>query len=93
MNFHAIIDLDGKTATGVRVPDDIVEALGGGKRPRVRVTLAGFSYQTTVAGMGGQFKFPVTRRSESGLDWPRATRSTSRSSSIRSLGSWSSLPS
>jgi hypothetical protein len=60
MKFHATIELDGKTATGIRVPDEIVTALGGGNRPRVRVTLAGYSYQTTVARMRGEFKFPVS---------------------------------
>jgi hypothetical protein len=60
MRFHATIELDGKTATGVRVPDEIVAALGGGNRPRVLVTLAGYSYQTTVARIRGEFKFPVS---------------------------------
>jgi antitoxin component of MazEF toxin-antitoxin module len=60
MHFHATIQLDGKTATGVTVPDDVVTALGGGNRPRVRVTLAGHTYQTTVRRMGGKFKFPVS---------------------------------
>jgi antitoxin component of MazEF toxin-antitoxin module len=60
MRFTATIQLDGQTATGVDVPDDVVAALGGGNRPAVRVTLAGYSYQTTVARMGGSFKFPVS---------------------------------
>jgi hypothetical protein len=60
MQFPATIQLDGKTATGIRVPDEIVAALGGGNRPRVRVTLAGYSYQTTVARMRGEFMFPVS---------------------------------
>ncbi len=60
MEFQATIQLDGKTATGVRVPDDVVAALGGGNRPQVRVTLGGYSYQTSVARMGGEFKFPVS---------------------------------
>jgi Bacteriocin-protection, YdeI or OmpD-Associated/Domain of unknown function (DUF1905) len=60
MKFRATIQLAGKTATGVDVPDDIVAALGGGNRPAVRVSLAGYSYQTTVARMGGVFKFPVS---------------------------------
>jgi hypothetical protein len=60
MQFPATIELDGKTATGVTVPDRIVEALDGGNRPRVRVRLAGHTYQTTVARMRGQFKFPVS---------------------------------
>ena len=69
MIFEGTIQLDGKTATGVRVPDDVVAALGGGNRPRVRVTLGGYSYQTSVARMGGEFKFPVSAavREQSGL--------------------------
>jgi Bacteriocin-protection, YdeI or OmpD-Associated/Domain of unknown function (DUF1905) len=60
MQFSAIIQLGGKTATGIEVPDDVVAALGGGNRPPVRVTLAGYSYQTTVARMRGTFMFPVS---------------------------------
>jgi hypothetical protein len=60
MRFHSTVQLDGKTATGVPVPDEVVAALGGGNRPQVRVTLAGYSYRTTVARMRGQFKFPVS---------------------------------
>jgi antitoxin component of MazEF toxin-antitoxin module len=60
VQFSATIQLDGKTATGVEVPAEVVSALGGGNRPRVRVTLNGYSYQTTVARMGGKSKFPVS---------------------------------
>jgi len=60
MEFKATVQLDGKTATGIRVPEEIVTALGGGNRPRVRVTLEGYSYQTTVARMRGEFLFPVS---------------------------------
>ncbi len=69
MRFHSTIQLDGKTATGVPVPDDVIAALGGGNRPRVRVTLGGYSYRTSVARMRGEFKFPVSAevRERSGL--------------------------
>jgi Bacteriocin-protection, YdeI or OmpD-Associated/Domain of unknown function (DUF1905) len=60
MQFRTTIQLDGKTATGVDVPDEIVAALGAGNRPSVRVTLAGYTYRTTVARMRGTFKFPVS---------------------------------
>jgi hypothetical protein len=60
MEFRATIALDGRTATGIPVPEDVVAALGGGKRPRVRVSFAGVSYQTTVARMRGEYKFPVS---------------------------------
>jgi hypothetical protein len=60
VQFRAKLQLDGKTATGITVPDDIVEALGGGNRPRVRVTIEGFAFPTTVGRMGGEFKIPVS---------------------------------
>jgi len=59
MDFRTTVELGGKTATGLRVPDEVVEALGGGKRPPVQVTLGGYSYRTTVAPMGGAFFVPL----------------------------------
>lgn len=53
MRFRTTILQEGQTATGVRVPDEIVEALGSGKRPAVTVTINGFTYRSTVAVLGG----------------------------------------
>ena len=60
MRFRAIIQLSGKTATGIRVPADIVESFGSSKRPPVRVTIKGYTYRSTVAPMGGEFMLPVS---------------------------------
>lgn len=38
---------------GIEVPEDIVKALGAGKRPPVVVTLNGKSYRSSIAVMGG----------------------------------------
>src|SRR5918994_729258 len=59
MDFRTTVVLGGKTATGLQVPDDVVEALGGGKRPPVQVTVGGYSYRTTVAPMGGEYFVPL----------------------------------
>jgi hypothetical protein len=59
MEFRTTVELGGKTATGLRVPDEVVEALGAGKRPPVQVTLGAYSYRTTVAPMGGAFYVPL----------------------------------
>ena len=59
MNFRATIILGGKTATGIEVPADVVEALAAGKRPPVAVTIGGYTYRTTVAPMGGAFWVPL----------------------------------
>jgi len=58
--FQATILLAGKTATGVVVPDDVVAALGSGKRPAVHVAIGGYRYRSTVAVMGGKFMLPIS---------------------------------
>jgi bifunctional DNA-binding transcriptional regulator/antitoxin component of YhaV-PrlF toxin-antitoxin module len=60
MRFHATLELGGKTATGIHVPDDVVAALGSSRRPPVRVTLGQHTYRTTVARMGGRYLVPVS---------------------------------
>jgi bacteriocin resistance YdeI/OmpD-like protein/uncharacterized protein DUF1905 len=54
MRFRTTIVQTGKTTTGIEVPDEVMEALGSGKRPAVRVTVNGYSYRSTVASMGGR---------------------------------------
>ena len=58
--FRTTIELGGKTATGLEVPADVVEALGRGKRPPVRVTIRGHTYRSTVAVMGGAYFLPLS---------------------------------
>lgn len=59
MEFRTTVTLSGKTATGLQVPDEVVTALGAGKRPPVVVRLGSYSYRTTVAPMGGAFWLPL----------------------------------
>jgi hypothetical protein len=59
VDFRTTVVLGGKTATGLQVPDEVVEALGAGKRPPVVVTVGGYTYRTTVAPMGGDFWIPL----------------------------------
>ncbi|MEV6071084.1 YdeI/OmpD-associated family protein [Nocardia sp. NPDC052001] len=55
MKFTATVLLAGKTATGVVVPPEVVEALGGGKRPKVRVTIGDTTFRNSVAPMNGVY--------------------------------------
>jgi Bacteriocin-protection, YdeI or OmpD-Associated/Domain of unknown function (DUF1905) len=55
MRFRTTIVQSGKNTTGIQVPDEVVKALGSGKRPAVKVTVNGYSYRSTVASMGGVF--------------------------------------
>jgi hypothetical protein len=56
MRFRAEIRLSGKTATGLPVPTEVVESLGRGKWPPVRVTINGHTYCSTVATVGGDYR-------------------------------------
>jgi hypothetical protein len=60
MRFRATILRNNKTATGIPVPPEVVAALGSGRRPAVSVTIAGYTYRSTVASMGGVFMLPVS---------------------------------
>jgi hypothetical protein len=55
-----------KTATGIRVPDEVVEALGKGKRPPVRVTINGYTYRSTIAVYGGEYLVGVSAENRAG---------------------------
>ena len=66
MRFRTKILQAGKTATGIRVPDEIVEGLGAGKRPPVRVTINGFTYRSTIAVMGGDYMVGVNADNRAG---------------------------
>ncbi|RBY74987.1 hypothetical protein DQ239_18355 [Blastococcus sp. TF02-09] len=59
MEFRTTVTLAGKTATGLQVPDEVVTALGAGKRPPVVVTVGGHTYRSTVAPMGGASWIPL----------------------------------
>jgi hypothetical protein len=60
MRFRATIELAGKTATGIPVPAEVVEALGSGKKPPVRVTIGGHTYRSTVASRGKRYLVPLS---------------------------------
>ena len=60
MRFHTTLALHRKTATGIEVPPDVMAALGSGKRPKVMVTINGYSYRTSVGSMGGLSLIPVS---------------------------------
>ena len=54
MRFRTTLVQTDKTATGFRVPDEVVAALGAGRRPKVLVTINGYTYRNSVAVMGGE---------------------------------------
>ena len=55
--------------TGIVVPPEVVEKLGGGKKPAVNVTVNGFAYRGSIATMAGQsmISFSSDKRAATGL--------------------------
>jgi hypothetical protein len=60
MRFESSVELGGKTATGIPVPDEVIARLGGSNRPAVTITINGYTYRTTAVRMGGRFLVPLS---------------------------------
>ena len=59
LKFSTTLLTAGKTATGIKIPEEIIEKLGGGKKPLVKVTINKFTYRSAVAVMGGAYMVGV----------------------------------
>jgi hypothetical protein len=68
-SFRATIVQTGRTACGIRVPEAVVDGLGGGRRPPVVVRIGDYTYRSSVATMGGEWWLGVNseHREASGL--------------------------
>ncbi len=55
--------------TGIVVPPEMLDQLGGGKKPAVNVTVNGFTYRGSIATMAGQsmISFSSDKREATGL--------------------------
>jgi bacteriocin resistance YdeI/OmpD-like protein/uncharacterized protein DUF1905 len=60
MRFRTTILSAGKTAAGIEVPPEVVEALGSGRKPPVKVTINGYTYRSSVATVSGAFMIGVS---------------------------------
>jgi hypothetical protein len=66
MRFRTTLIQTDRTATGFRVPDDVVASLGAGRRPKVLVTINGYTYRNSVAVMGGESWIGVSAEHRAG---------------------------
>ena len=66
MKFKTTILQAGKTATGIKVPSEIVESFKAGKKPPVKVTINGYTYRSTIAVMGGAFMVGISAENRKG---------------------------
>ena len=70
MKVRTVIHGTGKTAAGIHLPADVVEALGQGRRPPVRATINGYTWRSTIAVMGGEYWLGVSNdvRAQAGVE-------------------------
>lgn len=66
MRFRTTILQSGRTAAGIEVPSAIVDALGAGRRPKVRVTIGDYTYRSSIAVMGGAYMIGVSTENRAG---------------------------
>lgn len=66
---HVLKD-DQVNATGLPMPAEAVAAMGSGKKPKVKVTLNGYTYRSTVAAYGEVYMLPLSaeHRSAAGVN-------------------------
>lgn len=64
-----LLQAKGMNATGIEIPEKIIEGFGQGKRPKVVLTVKGHTYRSTVAVMGGKYMIgvPSEHREAAGL--------------------------
>lgn len=69
MQFRAELEATGGTTTGLTVPDEVVEGLAGGQRPKVVATVNGYEFRSSIARMGGRFMLGMSaeRRTAAGV--------------------------
>ena len=69
VTFHTTILQTGKNTSGIPVPEEIIEKLGAGKQPLVRVTINKYTYRSAVAVVGGKYmiSFNPEQRKASGV--------------------------
>jgi bifunctional DNA-binding transcriptional regulator/antitoxin component of YhaV-PrlF toxin-antitoxin module len=58
--FTTKIKIEGNN-TGIEVPSEVMAHLGTSKKPPVIITVAGYTYRSTVAVMGGLFMVPLSK--------------------------------
>jgi len=60
ITFHTTILQTGKNTTGIEVPANVIEELGGGKRPLVKVKVNDYAYRSAVSVMDGKYMISMS---------------------------------
>jgi hypothetical protein len=61
MHLRLTLEATGGNNAGFVIPDDVVDGLGAGRRPKVAVTVNGHTWRGSIASMGGRYLLGVTK--------------------------------
>ena len=61
MRLRLELEATGANTAGFRIPDEVVGQLGGGRRPKVVVTVGSYTWRSSIANMGGEFWLGVSQ--------------------------------
>ena len=69
IRFHTTLEQFGGNNTGIEVPEEILAALGRGRRVKVVATVNGYKYRASVAPAMGRILMPFSagHRAASGI--------------------------
>jgi hypothetical protein len=68
MRFTGELQATGGNTTGFQIPDALVDKLGGGGRPKVAVTVNGYTFRSSIARMGGEYWLGVSAERRAAAD-------------------------
>jgi hypothetical protein len=69
MRFRTTLESAGKQAAGMHLPEEVMDALAGGRRPKVRITINGHTWRTSVGIVDGRSMSgaPADQRAAAGV--------------------------
>jgi len=59
--LRLVLESTGGSTAGFVVPDEVVEELGGGRRPKVVATVGPHTWRSSIASMGGRFMLGMSK--------------------------------
>ena len=66
MKLRLELEATGGSTAGFRIPDQVVDELGAGRRPKVAATVGGYTWRSSIARMGDAFWLGMSKDNRTG---------------------------
>ena len=66
MRLRLELESTGGSTAGFRIPDEVVDDLGAGRRPKVAATVDGYTWRSSIARMGDSFWLGMSKDNRAG---------------------------